>query len=589
MPKVEVFVTGRAKEFQADGFYVSGKLLMCKFCNCRLDHKRKDTLIKHTESEKHIKGKARWSEPGTSTRQVTLEEHISTARQARESKEEFILNTTEAFVKANIPMEKFDDPAIREWMAMYVKGAGDLPSANRLRQHYVPLLGDKKRAEIKEDVKGQDIAILSDETTDKNGRCVFNILFRSLAASSEQKTHLAASVVLDAANGVNCARAINDTLNRYEIDFNNVIAAVSDSARYMVKCFATLEGLIGELKQVQCWAHKVNLVGDVWQDQLDDVNTAVIKVKHAFLNARKRKSEYLAFLAERYEGDDSQGNVTAFPIPVMTRWNTWFKSVIYISKHLDDLVVFFNQLDDGNAGIKYFKNATPASIQAIRTQAIFVSLNCPPLMDLITFLEGSKYATSHLLRGKLSDIEVKLTLLGNGTFNETINDELKKLPPLLKESTRALLRETAQKSLVKLKGLLNSDPSKELFQAIGALFDPRNSSKFATTADLISYKRVIPFLKQIDSQVFLEGYMVFQNAIKNELGKKDCNVNVVETLCGLKVSQNVFATAAIKAIWFPCSNVDAERSFSTYSLVVSDKRRKLTAENVETLTMVSFE
>ena len=38
-----------------------------------------------------------------------------------------------------------------------------------------------------------------------------------------------------------------------------------DSARYMTKCAQTLQGLIEELNHVQCWAHKFNLAGNVFE------------------------------------------------------------------------------------------------------------------------------------------------------------------------------------------------------------------------------------------------------------------------------------------------------------------------------------
>jgi hypothetical protein len=270
MPKASVSVSERAHEFRRDGFYVSGKILMCKFCDCRLEFKRKDSLTKHCESEKHVSQKRKADSTSTSnpstSRLSTLEESLDRAQTARGSKEEFIMNTTEAFIRANIPVEKLDHVAIRGWMNSYVKGSGDLPSASRLRQHYIPLIGAKKESSIRDLIKGKRVVIMCDETTDKGGRCVFNILLRTLDPSSQQTTSLAASVILDAANGNNCANAIVDTTKRYNIDFENIIAVATDSARYMTRCVTTLQGLIEGLNHVQCWAHKINLVGAIWQE-----------------------------------------------------------------------------------------------------------------------------------------------------------------------------------------------------------------------------------------------------------------------------------------------------------------------------------
>ena len=47
------------------------------------------------------------------------------------------------------------------------------------------------------------------------------------------------------------------------------------------------------------------------------------------------------------------------------------------------------------------------SVKAVKRTVAEV---CHPLMDLITFLEGSSYPTMNVLAGRLNDIEVKLKL-----------------------------------------------------------------------------------------------------------------------------------------------------------------------------------
>ena len=521
---------------------------------------------------------------------ATLEETLQHAKQVKDLKEEFILDTVEAFVKANIPIEKLDQPAIRDWMKKYVRNSGELPSANRVRQHYIPLLGDKKKEEIKHELKNNDIFVFCDETTDKNGNCIFNILLRPSVPNAETRTHLAASVVLDAANGANCANAILDTLQNYNIERDHVVAVVTDSARYMTKCVQTLQGLAESINRVQCWAHKINNIGSVFEEEMEELNTAIVKVKNAFLNTRKRKSKYLEFLKHKYESADQEVKIKLFPIPVSTRWNSWFKSVCYLSNHVDDIVEFFRLLDDGNSGVKFFKEASTSTIQAIKLQAIFVAEICRPLMDLITFLEGSSYPTMNVLAGKLNDIEVKLKLLSDGVFSANILEELQQLPSKSNMPLQLKLTNAAQSVLVKLQKLKVLDPAKKIVESVGALFDPRNAVKNRSAVELVAMQKNVPILERVHSQQFLEGHTIFLDAVKEQLRKEDCvSLDVTEILNGLKLSHKEYAAAAVRSIWFPCSNADSERSFSKYSLVVSDRRRRLSAANAETLTMIAFE
>lgn len=286
---------------------------------------------------------------------------------------------------------------------------GDLPGASWCRQNYIPLLKRQKEDQNKLALDGKKIVVLCDETTDAGGRCVFNVLFKVLDSSSTlDSVILAASVVLDAANGQNCANAILDTLQRYNVSYEDVVGIMSDSARYMTTCFNTLNGLMDPLIQIQCWAHKLNLVGSIWAENMEILNTAVTRIKNAFLNTRKRKNHYLEFLRSKY-GDDSD-MVTLFPMPVQTRWNSWFKSVSYISKHIDDLVEFFNSCNDGNMGIEYFKDCSTSDILEIKIQATFVGLTCSALVDLLIFLEGTKYPTAHVLVDKVEELFQKLLM-----------------------------------------------------------------------------------------------------------------------------------------------------------------------------------
>ena len=53
-----------------------------------------------------------------------------------------------------------------------------------------------------------------------------------MSQGCEQKTFLAASVVLDAANGAGCAKAVTDCLSAYGVYYEIVIALVTNGANY---------------------------------------------------------------------------------------------------------------------------------------------------------------------------------------------------------------------------------------------------------------------------------------------------------------------------------------------------------------------
>ncbi|KAJ8873191.1 hypothetical protein PR048_026824 [Dryococelus australis] len=146
-----------------------------------------------------------------SQKTVTLKDNISPNKRAKETKLKFTNDTVRAFVSANIPLQKFDHPAIREWLNEHIKcsaylgsclnsaEAGDLPNATTLRFLYMNMLKMEEEYEIKEAVNDQAIVILCDETTNGKGECVFVVLLRILLAS-EHKMHVAGAKVLNNAN-----------------------------------------------------------------------------------------------------------------------------------------------------------------------------------------------------------------------------------------------------------------------------------------------------------------------------------------------------------------------------------------------------
>ena len=70
---------------------------------------------------------------------------------AESSRKELATDFSEALVAANIPVEKLDHPAIRRFLEKRVPGAGAIPTANRIRQWYLPTLQKAHDAELYKD------------------------------------------------------------------------------------------------------------------------------------------------------------------------------------------------------------------------------------------------------------------------------------------------------------------------------------------------------------------------------------------------------------------------------------------------------
>nr|CAD7201320.1 unnamed protein product [Timema douglasi] len=343
-----VFKMGRSKtitvehhagQFKAEQFYVSySKILMCGICNIRLESDKKDSLNKHVVSAGHLRRKEEQKTHGLK-RQLSITEVCDKQKKAKTEKLVFIDDTVKMCLKAKIPINKLGHPAVREYL------------------------------------KEVSIVIVVNETSDSRGRCALAILFHTVAEAATQDVFLANCLFLDKATGSTVCQAINGSITQYGIEYNNILGLDSDSARYMETCFGALNVLaVDHLLHFQCWAHKINLVGDIFMKELKALNQFVVKVKIAFLNARKMKSAYVRFLQEEH----ADLPAILFPSPVVTRWNSWFHSVLYLIDYLDALVEFLGQYENHNARAEYFleQQRDPVTWQSVKLQMVFVADSC---------------------------------------------------------------------------------------------------------------------------------------------------------------------------------------------------------------------
>lgn len=457
-----------------------------------------------------------------------------------------------------------------------------------LREKYLPAIRDEREENIKAKVSGKQVAVLCDETTDKRGSCVFVILFKIIEASDSIETIVADVHTLQTADAKNCTRAILDTLKKFDVSFDNVLALASDSARYMVKCFDTLKNIMADhVVVVQCWAHKLNLIMNVLGKQLPELQNATSKVKLAFLNTRKRKHLYKQFLDEKYPGM----NTPLFPIPVLTRWSSWYESVAYIADYFLDIIEFM-RMDEiasvSNSGIEFLTQATKDHIQIVKIQAVFVKETGRELVDLVRLLEGSTYPFSHVVHGKLRKLEHTLQLAEAGSFGESTKANLMTCEKdVLKAQVTSVLVTASSHASTKLLSLKSNDPAHNFYKEL-SVFDPAEIIQTNISPQLGKRLKNIFLLSHLDENLLLQGYTELQFAVKKHVHEED-SANIVSILMGLSLNHPEFSKGVLKSIWLPCANADSERFFSKYNTVLSDRRHGLTQENLQLLSEMCFE
>uniref|UniRef100_A0A8C4S6J6 CGG triplet repeat-binding protein 1 n=1 Tax=Erpetoichthys calabaricus TaxID=27687 RepID=A0A8C4S6J6_ERPCA len=136
---VNIGLEQRVKEFGQDKFYAEGGLLWCKTCNEPVDHVRRQTITDHLGTKKHTERANKQqheatNDPTSSKRQSTITGCIEQSTAATAAKDTLVMELVEAFMAANIPLEKVDNPTMRSFMQKNLKGGGGIPQANTLRE-----------------------------------------------------------------------------------------------------------------------------------------------------------------------------------------------------------------------------------------------------------------------------------------------------------------------------------------------------------------------------------------------------------------------------------------------------------------------
>ncbi|CAH0552502.1 unnamed protein product [Brassicogethes aeneus] len=282
-------VAQRADAYKKEGMYVFNKTtMMCKFCEKRVDWERKSTVDNHIKSSAHKSNRAKSDEEQKKKRQVSISESLTVAKKLKES-------------------------------------SGDLPNAQQLREKYVPLLKEEYDVFLRSTLKGKKIVVMCDDTTNRKGEAIFLILFKVLPSAGDVDSQIfVASVnILETVNADQCSKTILQTLHQFEVDHDNVVGVVSDSAAYM------------------------NLY------------------KYAFSGAKEVKQ---------------------FPLPVMSRWGSWKRAAVYVSEYAEDVAEYCKTLTgkaNETKAVKYFQKLKPQDIMIVKSEAMFVSEYCSPVSALL--------------------------------------------------------------------------------------------------------------------------------------------------------------------------------------------------------------
>ena len=240
----------RVAEFGKDKFHSDGQILFCSFCNKAVDHVRRQTITDHLNSAKHkeatLKSQTEASSGGQAKRQCTVTTLFEQQVTAKAQRDKVTHDFLDMLVRANIPIEKADHPVVRQFLSTHVKGGGAVPKSDSLRLHHLPALIEEHDAKLRILVdRNTFLGIIADETMDLQNRPVFNILFQILCPADQltdgfdelSAPLLVKTVYIDKVNHASVSQALIQCCSDFQINFQNVLLFVTNSASYFFKAW----------------------------------------------------------------------------------------------------------------------------------------------------------------------------------------------------------------------------------------------------------------------------------------------------------------------------------------------------------------
>ncbi|XP_003742036.1 uncharacterized protein LOC100903363 [Galendromus occidentalis] len=556
----------RAKEFADNQFHASGDRLFCSTCNIAVDHTRKDSCGKHLETQGR-KRRYKSLEESLSKKaklQVSLSEALGQRSEAELEKESTLVSLVEAFAAANIPLHTLDNPKLRMFLQSNMKSCGVIPWASNLRRNYLPKAFNVHVRNLKELLGGsRSVAIVCDETTDREDRYILNVLAIPCCEEVEEptlKAFLLECNVLESTNFKTVSDAVLKILQRYEISPLRVSAFVTDNATYMNKAWKdSLKYIFLNGTHVTCTAHLLNLVCEEWVSSFRTVNKLVCSIKRAFTACPARKARFKQFLRDN-------GKIEKLPpVPVLTRWNSWFRAALFHAEYLENYHEFFTKEMEGSSSSSLSETRDLCASPCVETQLAQLREYAPRIMEALTKYESNE-VSAHLVSEDMALLIEWLEVFAAHEGNL--------------EVTRIALQKSAERLRNYLSGEATAkfrQPAADFFRAC-RVFDPSNLSTTEIPAEFV-IKNVRWFEDDNLAKAELQLYLSRPEELRASLHPVEFWVNAAPRFPNL-------AGIALSCLSVPVNSVAAERSFSQYSGVLRDDRRCIKSGNLSMYNML---
>ncbi|KAJ4433438.1 hypothetical protein ANN_15740 [Periplaneta americana] len=214
-------------------------------------HELRTDAIDLRRPQNNITGRRRIRSPCavSSTQKFLVQQHITTSKhQANKQlnskqrqlfltqpttsnvRSEFNIDLCRSLISADIPLYKLKNKVFREFLEKYTQHT--IPDESTLRKTYAPSIYDETIQKIRDEIKDSSIWVSIDETPDKEGRLVGNVVIGLLSEQYSERILLHCDV-LEKCNNKTIVKLFNEAMGILwpkGIMYDNVLFFISDAA-----------------------------------------------------------------------------------------------------------------------------------------------------------------------------------------------------------------------------------------------------------------------------------------------------------------------------------------------------------------------
>ncbi|KAJ4445415.1 hypothetical protein ANN_07220 [Periplaneta americana] len=225
--------------------------------SCAVSSTQKFLVQQHITTSKHQANK----QLNSKQRQLFLTQPTTS-----NVRSEFNIDLCRSLISADIPLYKLKNKVFREFLEKYTQHT--IPDESTLRKTYAPSIYDETIQKIRDEIKDSSIWVSIDETPDKEGRLVGNVVIGLLSEQYSERILLHCDV-LEKCNNKTIVKLFNEAMGILwpkGIMYDNVLFFISDAAPYMVKAGQALSVVYPKLAHFTCVAHAFHRVAEVVRD-----------------------------------------------------------------------------------------------------------------------------------------------------------------------------------------------------------------------------------------------------------------------------------------------------------------------------------